>query len=344
MLHVTIEKRTLLYRKLATTSRGTYTQREIRLVHVTDSQRPGIEGVGECSPLPDLSADALPGTYDLNLLAVCNDLCQSGSLCTDDLRSLPSILFGLETALWQLQRGGSQALSSTPFARAEVGIPINGLVWMADLPQMMEEMERKVKAGFHCIKLKIGGLDFDRELLMVRTLRSHYPNIQIRLDANGAFDPHDALSKLDALSHFDIHSIEQPIRAKQWNQMAHICKSSPIPIALDEELIGVATPDQKALMLSTIQPQYIVLKPTLHGGISGTREWVSLANNMGIGSWLTSALESNVGLNAIAHLAAELYGPNPDLPQGLGTGQLFTENIPMPLVLRGEHMFFQLQD
>lgn len=346
MLHTVIERRTLLYKQPATTSRGTYTVRDIRLVRITDDDMPGVEGVGECSPLPDLSCDALPEEYDMLLLAVCEDLCQTGELDIEALRPYPSILFGLESALWQLRRGGSAALSDTPFARGEEGIRINGLVWMGSIEQMMERMEQKVADGFKCIKLKVGAQDFAQEVKIIETLRKRFSanEIELRLDANGAFAPADALGKLNTLAAYDIHSIEQPIRQGQWGVMAALCAMSPIPIALDEELIGVNDPKVKVELLDAIKPHYIILKPTLHGGMTGTREWIRTARERGIGSWITSALESNVGLNAIAHLAAEVYGPNVSMPQGLGTGQLFTENIPMPLTIRGERLYFANPD
>lgn len=343
MLHTNIERRTLHFRQKATTSRGAYDTRHIWLVSVADDERPGAVGVGECAPLPDLSPDAMPDSdYELLLLTVCDDLRQTGSLDRDALLPYPSVLFGLETALWQMGRGGDTALSSTPFARGEEGIRINGLVWMGIFDEMMRRMEEKVSGGFHCVKLKIGGIDFAEELKIVEALRGEFDKsqVEIRLDANGAFSPQDAMRRLEALAKFDIHSIEQPIRQGQWDAMARLCETSPIDIALDEELIGLGRTEDKEAMLKAIGPRYIVVKPTLHGGLSGACEWVGMAHGLGIGSWLTSALESNIGLNAIAHLAAETYGTSDAMPQGLGTGQLFTDNIPMPLSIRGERLFY----
>lgn len=343
MLHTNIERRTLHFRQKATTSRGAYDTRHIWLVSVADDERPGAVGVGECAPLPDLSPDAMPDSdYELLLLTVCDDLRQTGALDRDALLPYPSVLFGLETALWQMGRGGDTALSSTPFARGEEGIRINGLVWMGIFDEMMRRMEEKVSGGFHCVKLKIGGIDFAEELKIVEALRGEFDKsqVEIRLDANGAFSPQDAMRRLEALAKFDIHSIEQPIRQGQWDAMARLCETSPIDIALDEELIGLGRTEDKEAMLKAIGPRYIVVKPTLHGGLSGACEWVGMAHGLGIGSWLTSALESNIGLNAIAHLAAETYGTSDAMPQGLGTGQLFTDNIPMPLSIRGERLFY----
>lgn len=342
MLHTSIERRTLRFKTPATTSRGTYTTRTIRLVRVTDDATPGIEGVGECSPLPDLSADAMDDdTLELLLLSVCDDLRTTGVVDREALRPYPSVLFALESAMWQLRGGGSALLSDTPFARGESGIPINGLVWMGTFDEMMNRMREKVEAGFRCVKLKIGGIDFEREVEMLSFLRSNFTEsqIEIRLDANGAFAPADARGRLERLSRFGIHSIEQPIRQGQWDEMARLCEESPIPIALDEELIGVNDPEQKEEMLDRIRPQYVIVKPTLHGGLSGAKEWIDMASSRKIGSWVTSALESNVGLNAIAHFAAAVYGPDIKMPQGLGTGQLFEENIPMPIHINGQYLY-----
>lgn len=342
MLHTIVERRVLKFKQPATTSRGSYTTRTIRLVRINDDRMPGVEGVGECSPLPDLSVDALDDDqYDMLLLAVLDDLRQTGVIDYEALRPYPSILFGIESAMWQLSRGGSAALSDTPFARGEEGIRINGLVWMGSFDEMMRRMDDKVAQGFKCIKIKIGGIDFDHELQMIEALRDKYDkNIELRLDANGSFSPDNALERLKRLAPFAIHSIEQPIRQRQWDAMSIICQESPIPIALDEELIGVSSPDDKRRLLDTIRPKYLVIKPTLHGGITGTKEWVELARERGVKSWITSALESNVGLNAIAHLAASIYDAPDMMPQGLGTGQLFVENLPMPLDIRGERLYF----
>ena len=203
------------------------------------------------------------------------------------------------------------------------------------------QMEEKMKAGFRCIKLKIGAIDFDQELEMVKNIRKRFSRseVELRVDANGGFNFDDALYKLELLSQYAIHSIEQPIKPFQWGYMAELCRESPLPIALDEELIGINIPDMKAHVLNVIKPAYIVLKPSLHGGMQGVREWVDIARSQGIGSWITSALESNVGLNAIAQLAADIYGTDNIMPQGLGTGQLFTDNIPIGLEVKGEKLW-----
>ena len=339
--HIDITRRTFHFKEPAGTSRGVYRTRLSRFVHLTCDDMPGIAGVGECAPLPKLSCDDLPD-YDDVLRRHCDDVCARGVIDVDTLRDVPSMLFGLETAWQQLHGGGGTALSDTPFARGEAGIPINGLVWMGDFDTMVKRLEQKLEQGFRCVKIKIGAIDFADEIALIRRLRERYGSdrIELRVDANGAFSPDEALDRLRELSAYEIHSIEQPIMAGQWEQMAHLCRLSPLPIALDEELIGVNTLDDKRRLLDTIQPRYIILKPSLHGGMAGCREWIELAQERGIASWITSALESNVGLNAIAHFAATVYGPDITMPQGLGTGQLYTDNIAMPLTIRGDQLWY----
>ena len=333
-MKITVEERVLHFKQPAGTSRGVYTERRIWLVKVSDGSSVGI---GECAPLPDLSCDAFPPTIYNNVLRrFCDEVEQTGVIPYEDLRPYPSMLFGLETALHTLD-------CSTRFAKGEEGIPINGLVWMGTYDEMAQRMEEKLRQGFRCIKLKIGAIDFDKETELLRRIRERFGphEVELRVDANGAFsfDNGDALYKLELLSQYALHSIEQPIKAGQWANMAELCRESPLPIALDEELIGINDPDQKRQMLNIIRPAYIVLKPSLHGGMAGCREWIAIARDMGIGSWITSALESNVGLNAIAQFCADVYGPNITMPQGLGTGQLFTDNIPMPLEIRNDQLW-----
>ena len=210
---------------------------------------------------------------------------------------------------------------------------------MGNFDEMYHRIEEKMKAGFRCIKLKIGAIDFEKELELLAHIRQHFSpeQIELRVDANGAFSPTDALDKLKRLSEYQLHSIEQPIRAGQWEEMAKLCEQTPFPIALDEELIGVNDRPTKEALLDTIRPQYIILKPSLHGGISGSEEWIELAAEREIGSWVTSALESNIGLNAIAQWTATLM---PTLPQGLGTGLLFTDNIDYPLHIEGDCLWY----
>ena len=335
MYRIRIEPRTLHFKQPAGTSRGVYTTRRVWYLHLTSDSQPGREGIGECAPLPNLSCDDLPH-YEQLLSSLCQEAAQSG-IDYERLRPYPSILFGLETAFRHFERG-TASLWDTPFSRGEQGIPINGLIWMGSYTQMLSQIEAKMQAGFRCIKLKIGAIHFEEELSLLKIIRRHFSakEIELRVDANGAFSPAEALEKLQRLSELDLHSIEQPIRAGQWDSMARLSQLSPLPIALDEELIGVHSTSRKKELLETIHPQYIILKPSLHGGLRGSQEWIAAASQLGIGWWITSALESNIGLNAIAQWCATLHNP---LPQGLGTGALFTDNIPMPLEVRGDELW-----
>lgn len=334
---IDVHSRYLHFKKPAGTSRGVYTQRKSWFIHLSSTESPERIGIGECAPLPNLSCDDVP-EYDEVLSNACQRFMETGSIDIEGLRNYPSILFGLETALRQYQ-ANSTALWDTPFSRSEVGIPINGLIWMGSYKEMIEQVEAKIKAGFRCIKLKIGAIDFEEELNILRIIRQHFTakEIELRVDANGAFSPFDAMDKLKHLAELDLHSIEQPIRAGQWEEMARLTSSTPLPIALDEELIGCNQPEKKAELLTAIQPQYIILKPSLHGGIQGGEEWIKEAEKRQIGWWITSALESNIGLNAIAQWCATFKNP---LPQGLGTGALFTDNIDMPLEIRQDCLWY----
>lgn len=336
MYQIEIIPRTLHFKQPAGTSRGIYTTRQVWYLKVTNPQT-GQTGVGECAPLPALSCDDLPD-YETILANRCQEVAQTGQLDIDKLRPYPSMLFGLETALQHL-KSGSVKLWDTPFSQGKLGIPINGLIWMGKFDEMYRRIEEKMKAGFRCIKVKIGAIDFQKELELLGHIRKHFSpeQIELRVDANGAFTPEEALTRLEALHKFHLHSIEQPIRAGQWQEMKRLCAESPFPIALDEELIGVNDTEQKIELLETIRPQYIILKPSLHGGISGSAEWIQLAKERNIGYWVTSALESNIGLNAIAQWCATL---NPVLPQGLGTGLLFTDNIDYPFAIEGDCLRF----
>jgi len=328
-----IQEKLLLFKQPAGTSRGVYTTRRIWLLTV---EHDGRTAIGECAPLPQLSCDDIPD-YEAVLRRFCDIIEATGAIPYDEMRNYPSMLFGVETALAQLSRTDG-LLYDTPFSHGEEGIPINGLVWMGTHDEMLSRLKEKLALGFRCVKLKIGAIDFAKELDLIQHIRKHFnrEEVELRVDANGGFTPDVALERLQELARYDIHSIEQPIMAHQWSEMAQLCQLSPLPIALDEELIGVNSTDEKIRLLDTIKPQYIILKPSLHGGVAGTREWIALANERGIGSWITSALESNIGLNAIAQLAADIYGPQITMPQGLGTGMLFTDNIPMPLEIRND--------
>lgn len=337
MYNIQITPRLLHFKQPAGTSRGVYNTRKVWYIEISSMENPSIKGIGECAPLPNLSCDDVP-QYEEVLQQACSRVAREGNIPTESLRNYPSILFGLETALRHYETG-SLALWDTPFSRGEAGIPINGLIWMGNFEEMYRQIEAKMEAGYRCIKLKIGAIDFDAELTLLKHIRSRFSvkDVELRVDANGAFSPAEAMHKLDALSKLDLHSIEQPIRAGQWEEMARLTARTPLSIALDEELIGHNTPEIKKELLSAIRPQYIILKPSLHGGICGSNEWIAEAEKQNIGWWVTSALESNIGLNAIAQWCATLHNA---LPQGLGTGQLFTDNIDLPLEIRKDCLWF----
>lgn len=339
--HIELQPHCLTFHTPATTSRGVYHSHQVWFIHLTSDVLPGIEGVGECAPLPDLSCD-YSTDYERVLRAECDAFCAEGRLNAERLSRYPSILFGLETALLQLNAAGSTAFYDTAFSRSQRGIPINGLVWMGSFEQMSKQLDAKLDAGFRCIKLKIGAIDFEHELALLAAVRRRYgvADLELRVDANGAFGVHDVRSKLERLARFDLHSIEQPIAPNQWQAMAELCRNAPLPIALDEELIGINDLETKAALLQTLRPQYIILKPTLHGGLRGAAEWIALARQEGIGSWMTSALESNVGLNAIAQFAAHIYEKSELMPQGLGTGQLYFNNIDRPLKVIKDELWY----
>jgi len=336
-MQISLSNRTLHFRKPARTSRGEYTEHDMVLITITDDD--GKIGLGECAPLPDLSIDRDAYTHLSDVAKLINE-----ALASDDyaeyLRPYPALLFALESAMYDYQQ--NPLLYDTPFAHSEVGIPINGLVWMADYDEMFTQVKKKLLQGFKCIKLKIGAIDWEDEIRLIEKIRSRFSsnNLELRIDANGAFTFEEAKEKLAQLAQYDIHSIEQPIKQYQWNEMAELCRGAAEgkypKIALDEELIGVNKLAEKQTLLDVIRPQFIVVKPTLHGGMSGTIEWVSEAQKRGIGSWITSALESNVGLRNVALLAARIYnvGSQPVMPQGLGTGLLFTDNIEMDIEIR----------
>lgn len=337
MLKTEIIRKQLHFKQPAGTSRGVYTTRNVWYILLTDTDSPQKFGVGECAPLPALSCDDIP-TYADELANACRHVEEHGRIDYENLRPYPSILFGLETAFAHYQAQSVQ-FWHTPFSKGKEGIPINGLIWMGNFEEMHRRIEEKMQQGFRCIKLKIGAIDFEKELALLAGIRKLYSSwqIELRVDANGAFSPDEALDKLKRLAEYDLHSIEQPIRSGQWEEMAKLCACTPLPIALDEELIGVNDRKQKMELLNTIRPQYIILKPSLHGGISGSEEWIELSAERGIASWVTSALESNIGLNAIAQWTATL---SPTLPQGLGTGLLFTDNIDYPLHIERDCLWY----
>ena len=286
-------------------------------------------GVGECGVFRGLSCDDRPD-YEEKLVWLCEHIHWGFEKLYPELIAFPSIQFGLEQAFLSLKAKNSFELFPSEFSRGKDHISINGLIWMGDEQFMKEQISEKLQAGFTTLKMKIGAIDFRTELDILQSIRKDYSpsQLELRVDANGAFTEKDAMSKLRQLATFEIHSIEQPVKAGQWELMTDLCKVSPIPIALDEELIGILHTEEKRAMLKKIQPQFIILKPSLIGGFQGSKDWIEIAEDLGIGWWITSALESNIGLNAIAQFC---YTLNNDMPQGLGTGSLFDNNIDSPL-------------
>ncbi len=322
----------------AGTSRGVLLQKPSSFLLI---EKDGLTGVGECSTIPNLSIDP-QNTYSQKLDEVCRILNDGFDPNSIDLSAYPSIAFGLETALLDLAAKGSKQLFPSLFTEGKAGIPINGLVWMGDKAFMQKQIREKIAAGYHCIKLKVGAIDFETELEIISGIRQQFsPDvIEIRLDANGGFSSIEALEKLEKLSTFNIHSIEQPIRQKQWDAMTELCQKSPIPIVLDEEIIGINSSDRE-ILLTTIKPAYIILKPSLLGGFRESEEWIQLAEKHNIEWWITSALESNIGLNAIAQWTFTLKSK---LPQGLGTGQLYHNNIPSPLEIENAKLYYRAEN
>ncbi|QMU28496.1 o-succinylbenzoate synthase [Adhaeribacter radiodurans] len=343
-----LQKKILQFKFDARTSRGSMQQHVVYYLKIWDNLEPEIIGVGECAPLPGLSPEYGPEyeTWLYNWVKQFNNLSLeietlpvAEIIRKYDLVNWPSVRFGLETAMLDLQNKGQRKLFSNSFSHSEAGIPINGLIWMGDREFMQQQIEKKLQEGYSCLKLKIGGLDFTTELMLLQQIRevASASNLTIRLDANGAFRPEDALQKLEQLAAFTIHSIEQPIKPKQPELMAYLCSQSPIPIALDEELIGIVDKKEKQQLLSTIRPAYIILKPSLVGGFAATQEWINLAEAQGMDWWMTSALESNIGLNAISQFTAEFEVKR---EQGLGTGQLYQNNILSPLQIQSGKLYY----
>lgn len=334
-MEATFKKYTLNFKQASGTSRGVYTTRDSWFIFLSD----GINtGIGECAPLPDLSMES-PKRMSSKLLQVCDEI-GFYTKFPQDLREWPSIVFGLETALLDLKNGGKQILFPSEFTSGNAGIPINGLIWMGTPKFMKQQISAKLDSGFRCIKLKIGALDFNTEFGLLKSIRQEYSpeEVTLRVDANGAYSMTDALENLKRLSDLQIHSIEQPIEAGNWNEMAELCRKSPVPIALDEELIGITTHSEMQRLIETIRPAYLILKPSLHGGFAACESWIELAEKNETGWWITSALESNIGLNAIAQWA---FHQNAKNEQGLGTGQLFTNNLDSPLEISGDHLWHQ---
>jgi o-succinylbenzoate synthase len=328
-------KHRLQFKQASGTSRGVLKTKDSWFIVINDGTTTGI---GECGLLKGLSVDDRED-YEYTLNWVCNNIELGLKKLYDKLEEFPSIQFGVEMAFKSLYATHNFKLFPSNFTNGNDSIPINGLVWMGEKAFMKSQIEAKIKEGFKCIKLKIGAIDFQSEIDLLTYIRSQFSenDIEIRVDANGAFSPKDALEKLKVLSEFKLHSIEQPIKQGQWQEMARLCEKTPLDIALDEELIGVYKTKNKTKLLNTIKPQYIILKPSLIGGFKGSESWISLAKSQQIGWWITSALESNVGLNAISQFTYDL---DTNMYQGLGTGGLYTNNFESPLYIKKGHIHY----
>jgi len=316
----------LQFKNPSGTSRGILRTKETWFIILEEN---GKTGIGETGLFRGLSIDDIPN-YEEKLSWACENI----KLGLTDLLAVfiefPSIQFGLEQAFLSLQSENKFQLFPSEFSKGKESITINGLVWMGDQQFMKSQIQEKINSGFSCIKMKIGAIDFDAEVALIKSIRKEFSSneIELRVDANGAFKPENALEKLKTLSELDLHSIEQPIKQGQLQEMALLCEKTPLPIALDEELIGVFSNQEKQEVIKMVKPQFIILKPSLVGGFGGTTEWVDIAKKNNIDWWITSALESNIGLNAIAQFTHTLKNK---LPQGLGTGGLFTNNFESPL-------------
>ena len=325
----------LHFKQASGTSRGILTDKETWFIII---EKDGKKGIGECGILRGLSIDDRPD-YEQKLQWTCQNIHLGEQKLCEELIEFPSIQFGIEMAFLSLKSKNPFELFPSDFTKSTKSISINGLIWMGDKRFMKAQIEDKIAQGFRCVKLKIGAIDFDKELDLLRFIRSNFDenNIEIRVDANGAFNSKEALFKLNQITGFKLHSIEQPIKKDNTDMMSVLCKSAPIPIALDEELIGVFFKEEKEKLLQKIMPQYIVLKPSFIGGFRGTLEWISIAEKLHIGWWITSALESNVGLNAIAQFT---FLQNNLMPQGLGTGSLYTNNFDCPLTVSDGQLWY----
>ena len=333
-MKVTYRKHILLFKQPSGTSRGVFTEKETWFLELHIREK---KYIGECGLLRGLSIDDR-ADYQEKLQWVCQHIHLGKEAIWEELTAFPSIQFGVEQIFIALKCEDSDILFPSEFTTGQKGIPINGLIWMGTPQFMKNQIKEKLKQDFRCIKMKIGALDFDTEYQIIKQLRNEFPadEIEIRVDANGSFSINDAFEKLKKLSDLQLHSIEQPIAVRQWEEMALLCEKSPLPIALDEELIGIFSKKDKENLLSAIRPQYIILKPSLIGGYKGSEEWISLAEEKQIGWWITSALESNIGLSAIAQWTFTLQNP---IPQGLGTGSLYTNNIKSSLQVRKGQLF-----
>ncbi len=340
MINLTVKNYNLVFKRPAGTSRGVLKTKPSYFLMLHDSQNENKISIGECGILPGLSYDDKPG-YEKKLEELKSVINSTQKVDIDlDLDKWPSIRFGLEILIKDYYSKSDKVLFPTAFTQGQYKIPINGLIWMGGRQFMFNQIKTKIDEGWSCIKMKIGAIDFKEELELLKFIRAQFKpsELELRVDANGAFAPRNALEKLKYLSDYSIHSIEQPIKAKQIDQMAELCEISPIPIALDEELIGIFDYSEKMEMIRKIKPQYIILKPSLIGGWKASEEWIQIAKENNVKYWATSALESNIGLNAIAQWTATL---EKDLVHGLGTGQLYTNNFQSPLLASKGFLSYQ---
>lgn len=328
-MRATFQAYSLIFKQASGTSRGVLRQKDTWFLKIEDGQRFGI---GECGMFRGLSADDRPD-FEIKLQWTCDNIHLGLEMLLEALIEFPSIQFGLEMAFQSMESETPFLLFPSEFTKHKDAIDINGLIWMGSEAFMKQQIQDKIEAGFSCIKMKIGAIDFDTEINLLKSIRKEFSvkDIELRVDANGAFAPTEALEKLKILSDLELHSIEQPIKQGQIEAMASLCEQTPLPIALDEELIGVFDVTKQQELLQTINPQYIILKPTLVGGLGGSKAWIDMAESQSIGWWITSALESNIGLNAIAQWT---YTLKSKMPQGLGTGSLFTNNFDSPLQVK----------
>lgn len=335
-MKATYHKYILNFKKASGTSRGIMTEKETWFIVLEED---GKKGIGECGILRGLSTDDRTD-YEEKLKWTCENIHLGEEKLWEMLLEFPSIQFGIEIAFLSLRSQNRFELFPSEFTSGEKSIEINGLIWMGNQDEMKAQIEEKITAGFRCVKLKIGAINFEEELALLRFIRLHFDEhqIEIRVDANGAFDENEALSKINQITGFKLHSIEQPIKKNHTDTMSVLCKKTNLPIALDEELIGVFSLEEKEKLLQKIMPQYIILKPSFIGGFRGTNEWISLAEKHKIGWWITSALESNIGLNAIAQFTFTL---NTIMPQGLGTGSLYTNNFDSPLEVKNGQLWYR---
>jgi o-succinylbenzoate synthase len=316
------------------------TQKVSYFIKIVDTVNPDFIAIGEAAPLDGLSIDA-HSSFEFFLKHICENINEFITQIATIRLKYPSIAFAIESALLQLKSNSNSILYDTDFSKGLQSIPINGLIWIGTIDAMKKQINEKIEQGYSVVKLKVGANNFEDELNILKWIRTEYKNelLILRLDANGAFATNDAKEKIKQLSEYEIHSIEQPIKQGQHDEMAALCSDTAIPIALDEELIAVVSYELKKKLIEKIQPQYIILKPTLHGGIAGSEEWINVVRKNNIPYWITSALESNIGLNAIAQWTSSIEDAK-DITHGLGTGQLYTNNINSPLYIENGHLFF----